>query len=568
MRWTRLHAPTLREDPADADAASHRLLLRAGFARQLMAGHYSLLPLGVRVRTRIMDIVRSEMEKIGAQEFLLPALHPAEIWRKTGRWDVMGEEMFRLLDRKGAELGLGMTHEEIFTTVSQELRSFRQLPQIWYQFQTKFRDEARPKGGLLRTREFTMKDSYSFDMDAEGLDRSFALHRAAYERIFARIGLQAIPVQASSGSMGGNTSVEFMSPSEAGEDLIVRCPNCDYAANTEKATSRLPGTDDTPGPSEPERFATPGARTGEELADVHGVPTHRQIRTTAYLVDDQFTLLLLRGDHALVEQKLIDTLNAVVVRPAGADEISTALGASPGHLGPVGVSGIQMLADEALRGRTDLVSGAGEDGVHLRGVSVERDCPGVRWADLREVSAGESCVGCGAPLELVRTVEIGHIFKLGRKYTELLDVSMQGPGNERVVPIMGSYGMGIERAIAAVVETCHDEKGIVWPAAIAPFQVTVVGLGTQPEVVEAAETTYRELVAAGVDTLIDDRDERPGVKLRDAELIGIPFRVTIGTRGLAAGTAEVVTRATGESVPVPLGDLVVHLQGLSASASA
>lgn len=565
MRWTRLYVPTLRQDPADADAASHRLLLRGGFARQLMAGHYSLLPLGVRVRSKIMDIVRDEMQRIGAQEFLLPALHPAEIWRKTGRWEVMGEEMFRLRDRKGADLGLGMTHEEIFTTVSQELRSYRQLPQMWYQFQTKFRDEARPKSGLLRTREFTMKDSYSFDVDAAGLDRSFALHRGAYERIFARLSLPAIPVQASSGSMGGSTSVEFMSPSEAGEDLVVRCPGCGYAANTEKATSALPETQDPPGPAEPERFATPDARTPDDLVERHDVPLERQIRTLVYWVDDQLTLVLLRADHTLVEQKLVDTLGVVAVREAGADEIRTALGASPGSIGPTGVSGLTVLADSALRDRAGLVTGANEDGFHLRGVSVERDVRVGRWADLREVRAGEPCAECGTALEVVRTVEVGHIFKLGTKYTELLDVSTLGPDNDRVVPIMGSYGIGIERTLAAVVETHHDEKGIIWPAEIAPFQVAVVVLGTNGAVTEAAEGIYQELCAAGVDTVLDDRDERPGVKFGDVELIGIPYRITVGARGLAEGTAEVVTRTTGESVPVPLAGLVAHLRSLLAA---
>ncbi|AXI78525.1 proline--tRNA ligase [Peterkaempfera bronchialis] len=567
MRWSQLYVPTLREDPADADAVSHRLLVRGGFVRQLMAGHYSLLPLAVRVRAKIVDIIREEMTAIGAQEFILPALHPAEIWQRSGRWEVMGEEMFRLKDRKGADLALGMTHEEIFTVLSQELKSYRDLPQMWYQFQTKFRDEARPKSGLLRVREFTMKDSYSFDIEAGGLDRSFGLHKAAYERIFARLGLPAIPVQASSGSMGGSASVEFMSPSNAGEDLVVRCPGCDYAANTEKATSALPAVVDGPGLDAPERLDTPNARTIEELSLQHDVPAERQIKTLVYVVDDQLTLILVRGDHNLVEQKLIDTLAAKAVRPATAEEIQAALGASPGSLGAVGIAELPILADEALRGRTDMTTGANTDGVHLRGVSIERDIAVERWADLREVTAGEPCPQCGTPLEVVVTIEVGHIFKLGRKYTETLGVTVLGRDGERVVPIMGSYGIGVERALASIVETHHDDKGIVWPVSVAPFEVAVVMLGTSDEkVTEAAEGLYRQLQSERVDVLLDDRDERPGVKFRDVELIGIPYRITVGARGLADGTVEATTRATGETQSVPVAEAVEHVRKLLTAA--
>lgn len=566
MRWSQLYVPTLREDPADADAVSHRLLVRGGFIRQLMAGHYSLLPLAVRVRAKIMDVIREEMTAIGAQEFVLPALHPAEIWQRSGRWEVMGEEMFRLRDRKGADLALGMTHEEIFTVLSQELRSYRDLPQMWFQFQTKFRDEARPKSGLLRVREFTMKDSYSFDADDEGLDRSFALHRAAYERIFARLGLPALAVQASSGSMGGSASVEFMSPSEVGEDLVVRCPGCGYAANTEKAASALPAVEDGPGLAAPERFDTPDARTIDELARLHGVPAQRQIKTLVYVVDDALTLILMRGDHALVEQKLADTLAATALRPATPEEIRAALGASPGSLGAVGVGNLLILADESLRGRTDMTTGANADGVHLRGVSVARDIEVDRWADLREVTVGEPCVQCGTALEVVVTIEVGHIFKLGRKYTQTLGVSVLGPEGRRVVPVMGSYGIGVERALASVVEAHHDDKGIIWPAAIAPFEATLTVLGTDTPVTSAAESLYRDLRAARIDTLLDDRDERPGVKFRDAELIGIPYRITIGTRGLTTGTVEITTRATGATESVPVTQAADHVRKLLTTA--
>ena len=568
MRWSQLYVPTLRQDPADADAVSHRLLLRGGYIRQLMAGHYSLLPLAVRTRAKIVDIIRAELSAIGAQEFILPTMHPAEIWHRSGRWDVMGEEMFRLKDRKGADLALGMTHEEIFTTLAQELRSYRDLPQIWYQFQTKFRDEPRPKSGLIRVREFTMKDSYSFDLDEAGLDRAFDLHHAAYTRIFARLGIPAIPVQASSGSMGGSTSVEFMCPSDAGEDLIVRCTGCGYAANVEKATSALAPVTDNPALGTPEPFDTPDARTIDELARRHGVTAEHQIKTLVYAVDEQITLVLMRGDHALVEQKLIDALGAKTVRPAQPDEIQAALGASPGSLGAVaatltGGPGLPVVADEALRGRTGMTTGANRDGVHLRGVDLARDVAVGRWADLREVTAGEPCPTCGTPLEVVRTVEVGHIFKLGRKYPEILGVSVLGPEGDRVVPVMGSYGIGVERALACVVESHHDDRGIVWPTAVAPFEVALVTLGKGDQAVAAAgQDLYDRLRGERVEVLWDDRHERPGVKFSDVELVGIPYRVTVGARGLAAGTVEVTVRATGESTAVPLAEAVQHLRSL------
>ncbi|PBC76979.1 prolyl-tRNA synthetase [Streptomyces sp. TLI_235] len=567
MRWSQMYTPTLREDPADADAASHRLLVRAGFVRQLMAGHYSLLPLAVRVRSKVVGIVREEMDRIGSQEWLLPAMHPAEIWQRSGRWDVMGDEMFRVKDRKGADIALGMTHEEIFTTLADELASYRQLPQMWYQFQTKFRDEPRPKSGLLRVREFTMKDSYSFDLDQAGLDRSFDLHHEAYTRIFARLGVPAIPVQASSGSMGGSASVEFMSPTEAGEDLVVHCAACRYAANMEKAAAALPAVEDPEGPAAPEPFDTPQARTIEELTIRHGVPADRQIKTLVYVLDGRLTLVLMRGDHTLVEQKLIDAAVATAVRPATPEEIKEALGASPGSLGAVGVEGLTVWADEALRGRRSMTTGANRDGVHLSGVDVARDIPATGWADFREISAGEPCADCGEPLQVVRTVEVGHIFKLGYKYTEALDITVLGPDGGRIRPIMGSYGIGVERAIAAVVEAHHDEKGIVWPVSVAPFEVVVVPIGKIDEdTAKVVESLYGDLRAAGVDTVLDDRDERPGVKFADCELIGIPYRITVGPRGLKEGVVEVVERATGETVRVPVADAVGHVAGLVAAA--
>jgi prolyl-tRNA synthetase len=561
MRWSTMHIPTLRDDPAEAEAPSHRLLLRAGYVRQLMAGHYSLLPLAVRVRAKVMAIIRAEMDRIGGQEFVLPAMHPAEVWRRSGRWDLMGAEMFRLRDRRGGDLGLGMTHEEIFTTVATELESYRQLPQIWYQFQTKFRDEPRPKAGLIRTREFTMKDSYSFDLTPDGLDRSYELHREAYVRIFGRLGIDAIPVAASNGTMGGTDSCEFMCPSDVGEDSVVTCPGCGYAANVEKATARVPAIVDAVGPAGPERFDTPGARTIEDLAARFDAPADRQIKTLVYQVDGRLTLVLLRGDHALAAQKLTDTTDATELRAARPDEIRAVLGASPGSLGAVGVTDLPVLADDALRGRRDMFTGANSDDVHLRGVDLERDITVGRWADLREVAPGEPCVHCGEPLEFRTAIEVGHIFKLGTRFTDALGATVLASGGGRVPMLMGSYGIGVERAMAAIVEVYHDDRGIVWPMAVAPFHVVVVvAQSDDAPTAEAGEQLYRQLREAGVETLLDDRRERAGVKFRDAELVGIPLRVTVGRRGLATGSVELTRRDSGRTEAVPLDKAVDHVR--------
>ncbi|HEX6932839.1 MAG TPA: proline--tRNA ligase [Streptosporangiaceae bacterium] len=559
MRWSQLHIPTLRDDPADADAASHRLLLRAGFIRQLMAGHYSLLPFGMRVRAKVMAIIREEMNRIGGQEFLLPSMQPSWIWEKSGRLEVMGEEMFRLKDRKGAEVVLGMTHEEIFAYLGLELASYRELPQFWYQFQTKFRDEPRPKSGLLRVREFTMKDSYSFDVDEAGLDASFDRHREAYERIFARLGIPAIPVEASSGNMGGSDSVEFMCPSSAGEDHVARCLNCGYAANLEKATSALPAmTDPEVEPTgAPARLDTPGMRTIEDLVAGYGIAADRQIKTLVQVIDGKLTLVLLRGDHPLSDQKLVDATSAVTARPAQPDEIQAALGALPGSLGAVGVTELPVIADLALRGRRGMTTGANVDDVHLTGVDVDRDIAVAQWADLREVIEGEPCPRCGTALEFVQAIEVGHIFKLGRKYTTTLGVTVSMPDGSTVIPIMGSYGIGVERAIAAIAEVHHDDAGLAWPVQVAPAEATVLLLSIRdPEARAAADALYSSLRGAGIDAVIDDRDVRPGVKYADAELTGIPFRISVGSRDLGEGVVEITKRANGEKERVPVGDVV------------
>ncbi|MEE9416205.1 MAG: proline--tRNA ligase [Acidimicrobiales bacterium] len=562
MRWSNLFIPTLRDAPADAEAASHKLLIRGGFIRQLMSGHYSLLPLGLKVHDKVANIVREEMNAIGGQEFLLPAMHPKSIWEASGRWSTMGDEMFRLQDRKGADLALGMTHEEIFATVATEINSYKQLPQIWYQIQWKFRDEPRPKSGLLRVREFAMKDAYTFDVDEAGLDIGYEKHREAYVRIFHRLGLDATAVQASSGAMGGSGSSEFMVPSSAGEDDVAMCPKCGYAANVERACTALPAIADEPGPDEPVKFPTPDVRTIAALEEIDGGATaERQIKTMVYVVDGAVTLFLLRGDHKLNEQKVIDNSGTADVRPATPDETVKFLGASPGSLGALGVSDdIEIYADEALRGRSNLTTGANDDDWHWSGVDIARDIEVDTWCDLRTVSAGEPCPDCNTPIEIVRCIEVGHIFKLGSQYAEAMGATILDQNGKAQTIVMGSYGIGIGRNMATIAETNNDESGIVWPVSVAPFEavITVVRINDEPSMT-AAETIYSELLDSGIDVVLDDRNERPGVKFKDAELIGIPYRITVGPKGLEKNAVELTERATGETVDVALDVVVAQL---------
>jgi prolyl-tRNA synthetase family II len=558
MRWSSLFTPTLRDAPGDAEAVSHKLLVRGGFIRQLHAGHYTFLPMGYRVRSKIIRIIQEEQDRIGGQEIQVPTMHPASIWQASGRWESMGDVMFRLEDRHGSPNALGVTAEEIFATVASELTSYKQLPQMWYQINTKFRDEARPKSGLLRVREFTMKDAYSFDLDEAGLDASFDRQHAAYLETFRRFDLDAIPVEASSGNMGGTDSVEFMVQAQAGEDDVVICPTGDYAGNIEKATSALPPVEDGSGLDAPEKFPTPGIRTIAALEE-HATAT-QQIKTMVFVVDDQITLALVRGDHQLNEQKLADATQANTVRPASPDEAHSALGAMPGSLGAFGVTDLPILADPVLRGRRDMTTGANEDDWHYRGIDVERDIQIGQWADLREVSAGEACPKCGMPLEIVPTIESGHIFKLGRAYAEKFGALVLDRDGKRQPVIMGSYGIGVDRAMATIVETHHDDNGIIWPTSVAPYEavITIVQMKNE-ESVAAAEGLYSELVAAGIDVLLDDRDARPGVKFADAELIGIPHRLGIGPKALADGNVEYTPRATNETEMVPLADIVAKV---------
>ncbi len=551
MRRSNLFVPTLRDAPGDAEAVSHKLLVRGGFIRQMHAGHYNMLPLGWKVHEKVAGIVREEMNAIGGQEFLLPAMHPKSLWEASGRWETMGDEMFRLQDRSGTDVALGMTHEEAFAQMALEINSYKALPQIWYQIQWKFRDEPRPKAGLLRVREFTMKDSYSLDIDAAGLDVAFDKHHAAYLRIFERLGVDAMPVEASSGAMGGSGSIEFMVASPSGEDDVVRCPNCDYRANIERAISALPPIDDEAGPDAPEKFATPGIRTIKALEEA-GAPATSQMKSMIMMLDDEMTIAVVRGDHQLNIQKLQDTTGAIDIRPATPEETLKHLGARPGSLGAVGVpDDITILVDHALEGRTNLTTGANEDDWHYRGVDVSRDVNTSRFVDLREVSAGEACPKCETPLEIVRAIEAGHIFKLGTKYAEAMGAHVLDADGDKRTIVMGSYGIGVGRNMAAIAETHADEKGLVWPVSVAPFEVVVTVMKIDDEAtMNAAEKIYEELLTAGIDVLIDDRDARAGVKFADSELIGIPFRVTVGPRGIADGNVEYTVRSTMETTEV------------------
>ena len=594
MRWSQYFIPTLREDPADAEVVSHKLLLRAGLIRQLGSGIYSYLPMAQRVALKVMQILREEMNRIGGQEFYLPALHPAEVWKESGRWDAIGDDMFRLKDRKDGDMCLGMTHEEVFTTIARnELRSYKQLPQVWYQIQVKFRDEPRPKSGLMRLRTFIMKDAYSFDVDRAGLDVAFEHQREAYKRIFNRCGIQFSIVEASSGSMGGSESNEFVAKTDAGEDLIASCANCGYAANLEKATSRLAPIKDLVGPEAPEEFPTPGVRTIEDLVKFPGGAKGKdQIKTLVYMTETSIgnplpVLVLLRGDHQLHETKFSDAMHGEF-RPAHPHEIPELLGAQAGSLGPVGAKKkissratrpvqhgenflnvykypeVHIVADEALRGRRNMTTGANKDDVHLRGVDVERDAEVDRWIDLRAVKRGEGCPRCEqGTLEVYKAMEIGHIFKLGTKYSESMGATVLTEEGKPVPIVMGSYGIGVERIITAAIEQHHDADGIIWPKSLAPFDVIVTITNTKDErLCETAEKLYKDLQRAGLETLLDDRDERAGVKFKDADLIGIPYRITVGKK-VADGMVELFERATKKSEDVKLSEIVSQVQKLA-----
>jgi prolyl-tRNA synthetase len=593
-RWSKLFVPTLREAPADAEVASHKFLLRAGYIRQLGAGIYSYLLLANRSVNKIVGIVREEMDKIG-QEFLLPTIHPSDLWKESGRWTVMGDNMFRLKDRKGAELCLGMTHEEVMTDIARkELRSYKQLPQIWYQIQTKFRDEPRPKAGLLRVRQFIMKDSYSFDIDAAGLDRSYDQHDIAYRKIFDRCGLKYVAVEADSGAMGGSQSQEFMVYTDAGEDLIVSCPTGDYAANIEKATSLLLVEDDLSGqPGDPIEVSTPTQKTIEEVSQALGVSSSQVVKSYFAVATYVFAngkmeipvAIFLRGDHEANEAKLLSAISkagfsGAQLRPMEADEIRECFGLEPGFIGPYGfnpsrfpVGGSsrwknpQVYFDLALKGRRNMIAGANKPGLHLKGVTFGENVqvPETFWIDLRLVKPNDPCPVCGTPLKVAKAVEVGHIFKLGYRYSQSMGASVLDESGKEVMPIMGCYGIGIERILTAAIEQNNDKNGFWLPPAIAPFEVVVtITNTTDAALVSIGERVAADLEASGFDVILDDRDERAGVKFKDADLIGIPYRINVGKKAVE-GKVEVVTRATSSSQDVEIGEVATLLAALIAS---
>ena len=591
-RWSELFIPTLREAPADAEVASHKFLVRSGYIRQLAAGIYSYLFLGNRSFNKIMGIVREEMDGIG-QEFFLPLLHPREIWEASGRWALMGENLFRVKDRKGADLALGFTAEEVMTSIAmKELRSYKQLPQIWYQIAPKFRDEPRPKSGLLRVRQFMMKDSYSFDIDAAGLDVSYKKHYDTYCRIFDRCGLKYMVVEADSGAMGGRESHEFMVRTPAGEDQIVSCDGCNYAANMEKATSKLESVTDLAGEGDgkPLEVHTPGQKTIEDVARFLGVSPKNKIKTLAYMTDEPVSdkptsskkdeksktkpravVVLMRGDHQLNEAKFNATVG-VATRPMEESEIKELFKSPAGYLGPVGIEWAKdlkkdaglpvLLVDKALEGRANLIGGANKEDYHLKNLTLGKDFHPTAYADLRAVTAGEGCSNCGKALRIDTAVEIGHIFKLGYRYSESMGARVLDKNGKEVTPIMGSYGIGIERILTAAVEQNNDENGFWLHPSIAPFEIVVTPVNVKDEsLLKAAVDLGTRLESAGFDVILDDRDERPGVKFKDADLVGIPYRITVGKK-VTEGTVEVVLRSTREVRDVTIATLVEYFQGV------
>jgi prolyl-tRNA synthetase len=559
MRWTQTFIPTLKETPADAEIISHKLLLRAGLVRKLTGGLYTFLPLGVRALRKVERIVREEMNRAGALEVLMPALQPPEIWQQSGRYETASAVLFKVRDGAKKEWVLGPTHEEVITTLAAgEINSYRQLPVNFYQIQTKFRDELRPRFGLMRAKEFIMKDAYSFDATDDLAQISYQKMYDAYARIFKRCGLKAVPVEADTGVIGGKFSHEFMVPAESGENEVAYCEGCSYAANVEKAASRGPaipthqGVSPGTSPHHPEKFPTPGVVTIEALAKApHNVPAERQIKTLVYLADSKPALLLLRGDDRLNESKLAVALGTGNFRPATAEEIFALLGAHPGSLGAVHVTKIPIYSDALLRDAVEMTTGANEDGFHHRNVAVNRDIGVTHWVDLRTVRAGEACLNCGKPLKIQRAIEVGHVFKLGTKYSEKLNALFLDETGKQQPAVMGCYGIGVTRTLQAVIEQSNDKDGIVWPLSVAPYQVCLTPLSVTPggPVMALAEKIYAELVGRGVDVILDDRDERPGVKFKDSELIGFPIRLGIGEKSLAKGEVELKPRG-GALTPV------------------
>jgi prolyl-tRNA synthetase len=575
MRATALFMPTVKEDPADAEAISHKLMVRGGFVRQFASGIYVFLPLGWRVMARVFKILREEMDAIGALELSMPTLHTADVWQATGRYGAIGQEMFRLQDRSGRDMVLAMTHEEIFAWLAaRELRSYRDLPQIWYQLQLKFRDEPRPKGGVLRVREFVMKDSYSFDLDEAGLEESYQKHIGAYDRICSRCGIEYYRVESDSGFMGGAQAHEYIAPSSAGEDRIAVCGACGYAANVELARSVAGAAELAVGGADcaggaPREVQTPERRTIEEVSAFLKVPATGIIKALVYMAGDDAVMALVRGDHSVHESKLARHLKKEV-RPASPEEVKAATGAEVGFVGPVGLSGtkkLKLVADEALRPGADgagqvlreYATGANKAHTHLKGVVVGRDFQ-PEYADLREAQQGDGCPECGKALAVKQGIEVGNIFKLGTKYSGPLGASvLDESGAERTV-IMGSYGIGPARLAAAAVEQHADERGVVWPKSIAPFDIHMVQVQVKDETqTKVATALHDQLCGEGWEVLWDDRDQRPGFKFADAELIGCPVRVTVGKKA-GEGVVEVEPRGGGERQEVTLEECPVTVR--------
>lgn len=548
MKWTQTLIPTLREAPSDAEIVSHKLLLRAGLIRKLAGGVYTFLPLGLRALRKVENIIREEMDRAGAIEVLMPALQPKEIWEQSGRAETAKDVLCKVKDRANREWFLSPTAEEVITTLAAgEINSYRQLPKNFYQVSTKFRDEIRPRFGLMRAKEFIMKDAYSFDTTDEGAMASYHKMYDAYKRIFARCGLQAFPVEADTGVIGGNYSHEFMVPAETGENDVVYCEACGYAANIEKATSGIPKTAARELGALPEKFATPGVVTIEALSkEPYKVPANRQIKTLVYIADSKPIIILIRGDDQLNETKLMARTGAVEARPATEAEIVPLLGAKPGSLGAVVnvPADVKVYADERLQGANDMTTGANEDGFHLKNVSIERDIKVSAWFDLRTVTAGEPCAKCAKPLKIRRAIEVGHVFKLGTKYSEKLNATFLAADGSRQPSVMGCYGIGVTRTLQAVIEQGNDKDGVIWPLSVAPYQVCITPLAVAPESepMKLAEKFYAELTAKGVDVILDDRDERPGVKFKDSELVGFPIRIGLGEKSLAKGEVEIKPR--------------------------
>jgi prolyl-tRNA synthetase len=564
MRLSRLFFTSLREDPVEAEMVSHRLLVRAGYVRQLGAGIYSLLPLGYRVSRRVEQVIREEIDRIGGQEMEMPVVHPADLWRESGRYHKIGPEMVRFKDRGGRDMVLAMTHEEVVADLLRDiLKSYRQLPIIVYHFQTKFRDEPRARGGLIRVREFVMKDSYSVDLDAAGLDHSYQLHYEAYERIFSRLGLETVAVSSDVGIMGGSQAHEFMVLNEHGEDTLVLCDACGFAANQQVAAVRKP----QPSSEEVlpvEEVATPGTDTIASLAEFLGIGIERTAKAAFFMTGDgRLVTAIVRGDHEVNETKLGNAVRAIGgMRPAHGDEIRAA-GMEPGYGSPAGAHDTLVVLDDLAAASPNLVGGANRPGYHLRNLNVPRDYEPDMVIDISNARDGDPCPECGAAVTLRNGIEVGNIFKLGTDFTEALDATYLAEDGSRIHPIMGSYGIGVGRNLACIVEAHHDEKGIVWPTEVAPYPAHLVALGAAKaeEVAAEAEGLYARLTDAGVEVLYDDRDESPGVKLTDAELLGMPLIVTISPRSLSAGGAEVTIRASGERSVKPIDQVADELTG-------